>query len=68
MFLGILETKNFQRTIHSDLRSSGSRPGINYGLVKVHKIVTGTSPYFQPLLLVICTPTYKLTKFLVSLL
>ena len=50
---------------YKDLSPSGSRPGIMYGLPKVHKIVTDGLPSFRPILSAIGTPTYKLAKFLV---
>ena len=50
---------------YKDLSPSGSRPGIMYGLVKIHKIVTDGLPSFRPILSAICTPTYKLAKFLI---
>ena len=53
---------------YKDLRPSGSRPGIMYGLAKFHKIVTGDLPSFRPILSGIGTPTCKLVKFLVPML
>ena len=46
----------------------GSRPGILYGLPKVHKAVINNIPKFRPILSAINTPTYKLAKFLVPIL
>ena len=53
---------------YKDLSPSGSRPGIMYGLAKVHKIVRDGLPSFRPTLSAIGTPTYKLAKFLVPIL
>ena len=53
---------------YKNLSPSGSRPGIMYGLAKVHKIVTDGLPSFRPILSAIGTPTYKLAKFLVLML
>ena len=53
---------------YKDLSPSVSRPGIMYGLPKVHKIVTDGLPSFRPILSAIGTPTYKLAKFLVPIL
>ena len=53
---------------YKDLSPSDSKPGIIYGLAKVHKIVTDGLPSFRPILSVICTLTYKLAKFLVPVL
>ena len=46
----------------------GSRPGILYGMAKVHKPVTNRCPSLRPILSAINTPSYKLAKFLVPLL
>ena len=53
---------------YTDLNPSASRPGIMYGLAKVHKIVTDGLATFRPILSAIGTPTYKLAKFLVPIL
>ena len=53
---------------YKDLSPSGSRPGIMYGLAKVHKIVTDGLPSFRPILSATSTPTYNLAKFLVPIL
>ena len=69
MFLKILETKKeISSEEYKDLSTSGSRPGIMYGLAKVHKTVTDGLPSFRPILSAIGTPTYKLAKFLVPIL
>ena len=57
--------KNLRDKKKSPFSPSGSRPGIMYGLTKVHKIVTDGLPSFRPILSAIGTPTYKLAKFLV---
>ena len=46
----------------------GSRPGMLYGSVKVHKPTIDKCPSFQPVLSAIATPTYNLAKFLVPIL
>ena len=46
----------------------GSRPGILYGLAKVHKSSVNGSPPFRPILSAIETSTYQLSKFLIPLL
>ena len=53
---------------YKDLSPSGSRPGIMYGLDKVHKIVRDGLPSFRSILSAIGTPTCKLAKFLVPIL
>ena len=50
--------------IYKDLSPLGSRPGIMYGLAKVHETVTDDLLSFTPILSAIGTPTYKLAKFL----
>ena len=47
---------------------TGSRPGIFNGSPKFHKPVITNCPKFRPILSMIGTPTYKLAKFLVSIL
>ena len=62
------DKKEISSEQYKDLSPSGSRPGIMYGLAKVHKIVTDGLPSFRPILSAIGTPTYKLAKFLVPVL
>ena len=50
------------------LKPVGTRPGIMYGLCKVHKDIIDNCPPFRPILSAINTPTYKLAKFLVPIL
>ena len=47
------------------IKAVGSRPGILYGLCKVHKTITDVRPLFRHILSVIRTPSNKLPKFLV---
>ena len=53
---------------YDKLTPSGSQPGILYGLAKIHKAVICNCPPCRPILNAINTPTYKIAKFLVSLL
>ena len=46
----------------------GSKPGILYGLGKVHKALVNGIPKFRPILSSLGTCSYKLAKFLVPLL
>ena len=62
------DKKQISSEQYKDLSPLVSRPGIMYGLAKVHKIVTDGLPSFRPILSTIGTPTYKLAKFLVPLL
>ena len=50
---------------HKRIKAIRSRPGILYGLCKVHKAITDVCPPFRPILSAIGTPSYKLAKFLV---
>ena len=50
------------------LKPVGTRPGIMYGLCKVHKDIIDNCPPFRPILSAINTPTYKLAKCLVPIL
>ena len=53
------DNKEISSEQYKDLSPSGSRPGIMYGLAKVHKIVTDGLPSFRPILSAIGTPTYS---------
>ena len=44
------------------------RPGVLYGLCKVHKAIINDCPPFRPILFAIGTPTYNIAKFLVPIL
>ena len=57
---GSLTTNQYKK-----IKSIGSRPGIWYGLCKVHKAIIDVSPPFISILLAIGTPSYKLAKVLV---
>ena len=49
---------------HDKMYPIGSRPGILYGLGKVHKPLIDGHPKFRPILSAIGTSTYNLAKFL----
>ena len=57
---GSLSTEQYKK-----IKAVGSRPGILYGLCKVHKAITEVCPPFRPILSATGTPSYKLAKFLV---
>lgn len=60
----LLKNKSISHIVYHDLFTSGSVPGILYGLPKIHK-----SNYpARPLLSAISTYTYTVAKFLVLLL
>ena len=47
------------------IKAVGSRPGVLYGLCKVHKNIVDRCPLFRPILSAIKTPSDKIAKFLV---
>ena len=49
------------------LKPIGTRPGIMYGLCKVHNDIIDNWPPFRSVLSVINTPTYKVAKFLIPI-
>ena len=58
----------FTKSQYLKICPSGSKPGILYGQVKVHKPVKDNCPSLRPILSAIGTPTYDLAKFLVPIL
>ena len=52
----------------NDLYTSGSQPGVLYGLTKIHEALEGGIPSFRSILSAIGTPAYKLAKFCEQLL
>ena len=60
---GSLTDKQYKK-----IKAVGSRPGVLYGLCKVHKAIVDVCPPFRPILSAIGTPTYKIAKFLVPIL
>ena len=63
----LLKSKAITETTYCNLCPTGSRPGVMYGLAKVHKQLIDGFPKFRPILSAINTPTYKLAKFLVGI-
>ena len=57
---GTLSTEQYKK-----IKAVRSRPGILYGLCKVHKATTDICPPFWPIISSFGTPSYKLVKFLV---
>ena len=64
----LLNAGHINKSTYDKIAPTGSRPGILYGLCKVHKNSVNGSPPFRPILSAINTPTYKLAKFLVPIL
>ena len=56
------------KSTYKGIKPVGSRPGILYGLGKIHKKTRNGMPPFRPILSAICTPTYKLAKLLLKFL
>ena len=52
---------------YENVKPHGTKPGILYGLSKVHKPLVDNLPKLRPIISAIGTPAYKLAKFLVSL-
>jgi len=67
-YLSMLKNKFIDEVTYSKICPTGSRPGVLYGLAKVHKPTKNGLPPFRPILSAIGTPTYNLAKFLVPLL
>ena len=63
----LVNSKAITEQQYDRLAPSGSRPGIMYGLSKVHKQLVDGFPKLRPILSAINTPTYKLAKFLVTI-
>ena len=55
---GSLSTEQYEK-----IKAVGSRPGILYGLNKVHKAITEVCPPFRPILSATGTPSYNLQNF-----
>ena len=66
----LTSAKKYQNkmTVYNKLSPSGFRPGVMYGLTKVHKKCINGSPHFRSILSAIGTSTYNLIQFLVTLL
>ena len=56
---GSLSDKQYKK-----IKAVGSRPGVLYGLCKVHKAIIDVCPPFRPILSVTGTLTYEIAKFL----
>ena len=54
--------------IYDSLRSTGSAPGILYGLPKIHKTDFASKFQFRPIFAAYKTPSFNITKYLVSVL
>ena len=68
IFLKLAASNSISEETSRSLKPVGTRPGIMYGLCKVHKDIIDNFPPFRPILSAINTPTYKLAKFLLPIL
>ena len=67
--LKLLKDKEIiDKSTYKSMKPVGSRPGILYGLGKIHKETCNGIPLFCRILSAIDTPTYKLAKFLLKFL
>ena len=66
----LLQNEYLSEEDYQKMKPTGSRPGIMYGLCKVHKGITVGSlvPPFRPILSAIRTCSYSLAKFFVPIL
>lgn len=64
----LFNKKVINKELYNKLCPTGSKPGVLYGLAKVHKKSVNGSPPFRPILSAIGISTYNLAQFLVTLL
>ena len=64
----LVASNSISEETRRSLRLFGTRPGIVYGLCKVHIDILNNCPPFGPILSASNTPTYKFAKFLVPVL
>ena len=67
--LKLLKDKEIiDKSAYKNIKPVGSRPGILFGLGKIHKETCNGIPPFNPILSAIGTPTYKLANILLKFL
>ena len=64
----LVESKSMTEKTRKSLKPVGTRTGVMYGSCKAHKASVGICPPVRPNLSALNTPTYKLAKFLVTIL
>ena len=64
----LVASNSISEETRGPLKRVGTKPGVMYELCKVHKDIIDNCPPFRPILSAIDTPSYKLAKFLVSIL
>ncbi|XP_057290203.1 uncharacterized protein LOC130612883 [Hydractinia symbiolongicarpus] len=68
IYKALLKSGGLSEANYNKFRPVGSKPGILYGLCKVHKKCINGCPPFRPILSAIGIPVYKLAKFFVPVL
>ncbi|XP_057293116.1 uncharacterized protein LOC130621786 [Hydractinia symbiolongicarpus] len=68
VYKALLKSGGLSEANYNKFRPVGSKPGILYGLCKVHKKCINGCPPFRPILSAIGIPVYKLAKFFVPVL
>ena len=58
----MLKKQEISDKFYNELYPASSRPGILYGLCKIHKSIVDGVPLFPSILPAIGTPTYELAK------
>ena len=64
----LVHSNSMSEETRRHLKPVGTRPVIMYGSCKVHRKCVDGCPPFRPILSALKTPTYKLAKYLVSIL
>ena len=62
------DKETIDKTTYKNIKPVGSKPGVLYGLEKVHQEAKNAILPFRPILSAIGTPTYKLAKLLLPFL
>ena len=68
LFKDLLDNDKISRGEYDKICPNCSRPGILYGIAKIHKPAVDNLSKFRPILSVINTPGYDLSKFLIPIL
>ena len=68
LFKDLLDNDKISRDEYDKICPKGSRPGILYGIPKIHKPVVNNLLKFRPILSAVNTPGYNIAKFLMPIL
>ena len=63
----LVAKQSLSSKVADDLKPKGPSPARLYGLAKIHKALVNGLPKFRPIISQISSPTYKLAKYLVSI-